>query len=71
MAELADALDSGSNGRKAVQVQVLLSAPKKDNPKGLSFFMRQRTWNKTTFCRQTTLRLFAPARCAAGATLCK
>lgn len=30
MAELADALDSGSNGRKAVQVQVLLPAPKKD-----------------------------------------
>ena len=26
MAELADALDSGSNGRKAVQVQVLLPA---------------------------------------------
>ena len=29
MAELADALDSGSNGRKAVQVQVLLPAPDK------------------------------------------
>ena len=27
MAELADALDSGSNGRKAVQVQVLSPAP--------------------------------------------
>ena len=32
MAELADALDSGSNGRKAVQVQVLLPAPKHSNP---------------------------------------
>ena len=32
MAELADALDSGSNGRKAVQVQVLLSAPNSTNP---------------------------------------
>ena len=32
MAELADALDSGSNGRKAVQVQVLLPAPRKHNP---------------------------------------
>ena len=32
MAELADALDSGSNGRKAVQVQVLLPAPKIDKP---------------------------------------
>ncbi len=31
MAELADALDSGSNGRKFVQVQVLLSAPKEKN----------------------------------------
>ena len=27
MAELADALDSGSSGRKAVQVQVLFLAP--------------------------------------------
>ena len=32
MAELADALDSGSNGRKAVQVQVLLPAPYSINP---------------------------------------
>ena len=32
MAELADALDSGSNGRKAVQVQVLLPAPNSRNP---------------------------------------
>ena len=31
MAELADALDSGSNGRKAVQVQVLLPAPSSEN----------------------------------------
>lgn len=35
MAELADALDSGSNGRKAVQVQVLLPAP---SGKGLESF---------------------------------
>jgi hypothetical protein len=32
MAELADALDSGSNGRKAVQVQLLLPAPNGHNP---------------------------------------
>ena len=32
MAELADALDSGSNECKFVQVQVLLSAPNSRNP---------------------------------------
>ena len=32
MAELADALDSGSSGFTAVQVQVLSSAPDNDNP---------------------------------------
>ena len=32
MAELADALDSGSNERKLMEVQVLLSAPKHSNP---------------------------------------
>ena len=32
MAELADALDSGSSGRKIVQVQVLSPAPNQYNP---------------------------------------
>ena len=32
MAELVDALDSGSSGKNLVQVQVLLSAPNKNNP---------------------------------------
>ena len=40
MAELADALDSGSNGRKAVQVQVLLPAPRRNELRSFRFFIR-------------------------------
>ena len=45
MAELADALDSGSNGRKAVQVQVLLPAPKNKglHPQSFVFSLRKST----------------------------
>ncbi len=58
MAELADALDSGSNGRKAVQVQVLLPAPKIDKSRMLlvDFILCQHGIGRSR-CGSVTLRL--------------
>ena len=58
MAELADALDSGSNGRKAVQVQVLLPAPKIDKSRMLlvDFILCQNGIGRSR-CGSVTLRL--------------
>ena len=44
MAELADALDSGSSGCKTVQVQVLLSAPNKKHRFGGVFLFGHACW---------------------------
>ena len=46
MAELADALDSGSSEGSLIQVQVLLPAPKKRHcPRGHSRFLFDRTFS--------------------------
>ena len=46
VAELADALDSGSNGRKAVQVQVLSPAPNKSTHLLVGAFFLRKSDNK-------------------------
>ena len=65
-------LPSGSYGRKAVQVQVLLSAPNKNKTNriiSVRFFISlvcNRTCDNAVHCLHT---LCAPARCAADASL--
>ena len=58
VAPLRYALDSGSNGRKAVQVQVLLPAPKIDRPHMLlvDFILCQHGIGRSR-CGSVTLRL--------------
>jgi hypothetical protein len=53
MAELADALDSGSSGVKPVQVQVLFLAPRRSKVRFAPFFIAKKF--ALLRCRKTPL----------------